>query len=281
MTNRAAERENLSHGLTSLEAWLDGRLGGQPYKAAPSPRRWDTLEAAFYAALAKLLSEQSGSLADLVQSSGVGAVNNFEWWSLHEAALADEFSHNLGALARLGAQAGREAVNPSFGINWGLVNRSAVDWAGQHAGELVRNIDATTRAGVQQAVSEWAESGQPLSALADRIRGLSDSGVFSPQRARVIAQTESTNAYARGNVLAWQATGMQPVVYAPAAHVGCRCYLQPYRLPTGEMVAVWYTAHDERVCTQPLETPWGTVAGCRALHDTIVSSGPWLGTKKP
>jgi hypothetical protein len=36
-------------------------------------------------------------------------------------------------------------------------------------------------------------------------------------------------------------------------------------------VIVWQTVRDDLVNTQPLATPWGEVAGDRALHNVVVS----------
>ncbi len=98
------------------------------------------------------------------------------------------------------------------------------------------------------------------------------------ERARLIAQTESTGAYASGNAEAWQEAGAKPAVFKPPAHPGCRCYLQPKKL--GDIwVMVWYTARDELVCEAPIDTPWGKVNGCKALHRVVVSEGPKLGRR--
>jgi hypothetical protein len=36
---------------------------------------------------------------------------------------------------------------------------------------------------------------------------------------------------------------------------------------------------DEEVCTEDIETPWGYVAGCKDLDDTVISDGPYGGKK--
>lgn len=245
--------------------------------AKASARPWDVLEAALYAALVRLLADEGDSLAKLVLARGALAADDAQWWQHHTALVADELAASLAQVARLGAIMGRETLTPGLAVNWGLVNQQAVAWAGQHAGELVRGIEPVTRAAIRDAVSEWAASGAQLSDLAARIRGLD---AFSEARARRIAQTESTNAFAAGNAQAWEAAGVAPAVFKPAAHPNCRCYLQPYRMADGREVMVWYTAVDERVCTQRIETPWGPVDGCRDLHNVIVSSGPWLGQRR-
>lgn len=255
-------------------------------EAKATARPWSALELAFFEALRGLLrQEQERLIENLLALGTAGALADATWWLYHEALLRDELEAHLTRLARLGAQAARAQLGEvSVSINWGLVNQNAVAAARQYAGELVTGIEETTRAAVREAVAEWIASGEALPALTERLQQLKDAAghpVFDEARAQLIAQTESTSAFALGNVMAWEAAGVQPAAFRPAAHPGCRCYLQPYRLPDGARVMVWYTAHDERVCTRPVETPWGTVAGCRALHGVIVSRGAWLGQPKP
>jgi len=59
----------------------------------------------------------------------------------------------------------------------------------------------------------------------------------------------------------------------------CRCWLQPHKMPDGTWVMVWYTARDDLVCTQPLDTPWGTKKGCREMHKMIVSKDQYGGKR--
>lgn len=249
--------------------------------APPTPRPWSALELAFYTALVRLLGDEAGELAALVASQGASAVDNGQFWREHAGLLQDELANALSQIARLGAQVGREELlTPVIRINWGLVNQQAVDWGQAHAAELVSQIEPTTRSAVREAVAEWTANGESLDGLTARIRALAgpDGGLaFSPARARLIAQTESTNAFAQGNQRAWQAADVARAIYLPSAHPGCRCRVQPVKLPDGSMGVRWMTVEDERVCTQPLQTPWGTVAGCRDLDNTVVSQGKYLG----
>lgn len=56
----------------------------------------------------------------------------------------------------------------------------------------------------------------------------------------------------------------------------CRCSLSVKRVK-GEWVQVWKTNNDELVCVRPITTPWGSIAGCKGMHNRIVSSGPYAG----
>jgi hypothetical protein len=45
------------------------------------------------------------------------------------------------------------------------------------------------------------------------------------------------------------------------------------------MVIVWQSNKQDNTCTQELEMPWGTVAGCEELDGMVVSEGEFLGQK--
>lgn len=105
-----------------------------------------------------------------------------------------------------------------FSFDWLLVNTQAREWAHQHAATLVQEINETTRQRIRQAVAEWIESGEPLSALVKTL-----SPTFGRQRAEMIAATEITRAYAKANRESYLASGIVGKVR-------------------------WYAAMDERVC---------------------------------
>lgn len=150
-----------------------------------------------------------------------------------------------------------------FGFDWTLANTEARDWARQYAGELARQIDATNRRVIGEATARWIENGEPIDALRDDLLPY-----FGERRARLIATTEPTRAFAEGNARAWQASGVVdevewtasmdervcPVcgglhgkrrklnepfdtgIMRPPAHPGCRCWIRPV-VPTPEEVA--------------------------------------------
>ena len=100
---------------------------------------------------------------------------------------------------------------------------------------------------------------------------------FGRSRAEMIAVTEVTNAYANGQRGVYDEAGVPLPAYQPAAHPRCRCWTTTALLPSNEWVIVWQTNNDELVCTQPLDTPWAMVGGCKELHGRVVSEGPYLG----
>lgn len=76
-----------------------------------------------------------------------------------------------------------------IGIEWGLVNERAAEWAGRYSFELVSGIVDTTRSTLQKQVRDFFHDERTLKDLRDSI-----SGLFGPVRADMIAQTEVTRA---------------------------------------------------------------------------------------
>lgn len=194
----------------------------------------------------------------------------------------------IEALAVFGVQKVKETLSPSeaVGINWDLANQQAADWARAHAEERSRLISETTRKRIAKAggqltdvygeVATWIEQPEAMGDLVARINQIVDN----PARAEAIAVTEATVTFADANTAGWAAAGYEPAAVKPAAHVMCRCYVQPYKLPDGTKVIVWYTAQDERVCTDtPILVTWQSepMEGCRSMHTRVVSAGPYEG----
>ena len=104
------------------------------------------------------------------------------------------------------------------GVDWALVNEAARDWAHQYSFDLVRGLNETNWRVLQKEVSQWVESGKPLPELNKRLEPY-----FGKERAKLIASTETTRAYAEGNTETWKQSGV----------------VEKKR---------WNTANDERVC---------------------------------
>lgn len=171
----------------------------------------------------------------------------------------------------------RLSANPqkavSLEVDWTVINTNAVDWARQYAAQLVRGINDTTQAMLQEKTAAWIEAGNSLADLAKAIEGELHgldippgwspdkiAWATSPERAALIAQTESTNAYHQGVTERWKQAGVthmrwrtqndrlvcpicrglnnrtgtltlgirwQGKYYRPAAHPGCRCFVAP------------------------------------------------------
>lgn len=87
------------------------------------------------------------------------------------------------ALAQLGVDDRSDLVNQ--------VNDAAVQAAKDHAAELVSGVDERTRSMVRDLIAGGLENNIGADAIAD---GISDSGLFSDERADLIARTEVSRA---------------------------------------------------------------------------------------
>ena len=104
-----------------------------------------------------------------------------------------------------------------------LANKRAIEWADDHAAELVgmrkdpdtgewvtnqrpgMAISETTRKAVQELVSKALDEGWTNDELADEIMG---ADVFSEARAEMIARTETAFADIEGNIIGWKTSGV-------------------------------------------------------------------------
>ena len=124
-----------------------------------------------------------------------------------------------------GAQWGAETVNRhAYGAKgvidfvWDIVNEAAERFARTYAYSLVTGITETTRTRLQGQISEFVRNQETINQLARRIEPL-----FGGVRAKMIAVTETTRAFAEGNQIAWRESGV----------------IEQKR---------WVTANDELVC---------------------------------
>jgi SPP1 gp7 family putative phage head morphogenesis protein len=204
---------------------------------------------------------------DLVR--GITADNVHELTTrLNDEAIVRPFQDaivaQLQAVALAGSEFGREQVEGDvFGVRkalevgmWELANNMAADWALSYGYDLVRGIISTTRDRIAREVAEYVRNSETVGTLIQR---LSAGNLFSPERARMIAVTEVTRAYAEGNRQAWKASGVIekrrwrtnadelvcPVcgplagqvvgldeefdggISGPPAHPRCRCWVTP------------------------------------------------------
>lgn len=176
-------------------------------------------------------------------------------WEAEREALRRLVQRHLFDAALDAAQRALDDLIAEYGVgvDFALVNQAVAEWAGRYSYELVRGVTDTTRQTLQQAVADWARSGQPLDDLIKRLEP-----TFGPTRARMIAVTEVTRAYARGNRETWSASGVVSGIRwntardelvcpicepldgredvldgdfggngPPPAHVNCRCWLTP------------------------------------------------------
>lgn len=90
-----------------------------------------------------------------------------------------------------------------LGLSWEVVNQMAIDWANNYTVQVVSQISKTSMAAFLEKFQPWLLSGEPLPALIEQL-----APFYGEIRAEMIAVTEVTRAFAEGNMLFWNSTGM-------------------------------------------------------------------------
>jgi SPP1 gp7 family putative phage head morphogenesis protein len=180
-----------------------------------------------------------------------------DFWKAEDKELYDAMSDIYQDIIRDAIAQAEEmigSIDPGIPVSFDAILQNVQDWAKSYTYDTVRGINATTRDKLQSAMSDWWASGEPLSALEDVI---ADMPEFGEGRADLIAMTETTRAYAEGQIAAWDGSGVVqgmrwmttdenacPICTdldgaedsldgdfggdgPPPAHPGCRCALQP------------------------------------------------------
>jgi len=180
----------------------------------------DEQEAAYARLLAKLLKAYGGRLIEkLGDPPDLGNLDQSFW--------DEEAKELVRGLSPFGEKVFLDAAlrlleTTPLGVDWGLVNEQAVEWASRYTYDLVRGINQTTRTTLQRAMTDYFNLGQTREDLESRIRGL-----FGPVRAEMIAVTEVTRAASEGEQALARELKEQGI----------------------EMTPVWQTNADELVCT--------------------------------
>lgn len=188
-----------------------------------------------------------------------------QFWRGEEAALLLVLLPLVTQSALEGAEAAAAVIlaETSVGVDVAIMNEAAVAWARRATFELVSGITNTTRDILRRKVAEWSASGEPLSVLRTALEP-----VFGTVRSQMIASTETTRAFAEGNLTAWRESEVVESVEwntvedervcpicvplngttsplpnpnfdgsgPPPAHVRCRCWLTPVVIPVEEAV---------------------------------------------
>lgn len=193
--------------------------------------------------------------------------------------LFDYFKEASEEAQRAGVDLVSEMAGVPVGVDWDFANEHAIQWAIQNSAEVSAQITATSMEAFATKFPEWAASGAPLDDLISELEPY-----YGKARAAAVAVTETTNAFAKGNIMGWQATGVVSDVdfmiaedelvcpicsgtrdngpYAlddeeniPALHPFCRCWLQP-RVNMDAVATQDTTAVEEVVEEAEPVPPW-------------------------
>lgn len=100
---------------------------------------------------------------------------------------------------------GYSKVAPAMGVSpTEDVTKVTIPRIGNEIASKITGIDDTTRERLRRIIQQGIDNGETTEEVAKRIREASDS--ISRIRAQTIARTELTNAYTRGNIIAFQQT---------------------------------------------------------------------------
>lgn len=174
-------------------------------------------------------------LAQALRESGqAGATFDIPaFLTAQERGLIDALAGDDGPLVRVvlaGAARGNDLLRASkavkqddagLTIDWQVIDQYAREWAREFAASEVRGINDTTLAIFREKIAAWIEGGGSLEDLAKYIEGdlvgLDIPDGWSPdkldwavsrERARLIAQTETTAAFHEGAVTRWEQAGV-------------------------------------------------------------------------
>lgn len=181
-------------------------------------------------------------------------IYNQSFWDEDEAELWEELSAIILAAYLLGTTGGISLLPASAQqlVDFDLINQAAMNFVKSYRFDMIKGITDTSRKQTQKIMADWIASGSSLDTLESSLET-----VFGEARAGRIASTETTRAFAQGNMEAWESTGfvdeaiwmtseddlvcpvceerdgavlgIGDIDSAPpnGSHVGCRCWLKP------------------------------------------------------
>ncbi len=132
----------------------------------------------------------------LMPSKSVEKQENPADWDEWELEFAREIVKPLGNAMNTGANTAR-SVLPNLIVDWSLTNPKAQDFIRRHSLQLARNINDTTKESIRAVLRTGMDLGEGLDKLGERVKSVLDDA--SIWRSRMIAQTETINAYAEGS----------------------------------------------------------------------------------
>lgn len=169
----------------------------------------------------------------------------------------------LDALFKRAVAAAKERyIRLGVVVSWDIFDAAAAARAEKYKYDLIRDLTASTRDKLGRTISEWIRSDADFEELVKQVRRVVPPDPY-PQlrdRARLIAQTETTRVYADSRMAGMQAAGLKRmewrtaadelvcpicgslanktgtiaagvlnpdtgVAHKPPAHPGCRCWL--------------------------------------------------------
>jgi len=166
------------------------------------------------------------------------------FWEDELSKMWDELGQDFVGIILHGAYGGLNLL-PDSGERTDIddLNMQLARWGRTYRDQWLSKIEQTSRKYVEEQITQWQLSGDPLSTL---IKAMSadQGGMFSKLRASRIAVTEVTRLHAMGNQMAWEQAGD----------------VKQFQ---------WMTSEDEKVCKRCLEGNQGSPYPLNQLHELI------------
>lgn len=194
--------------------------------AGPFESQWRKAERAFAKRVALALQRIKRNVARRLREEYVGAKelgfkrslpSDEKFWRAQRKVLFETLAAEHKALLQQGV---RQAERLGLSVSFDLANETVDKVAAGYIDEWWQMLSKTTRDGLRSAIQDNIQSGESLTKL---IRNIEP--IFGEDRAQLIASTEVTRMYAEGNMIAYEAAGVDEWE--------------------------WQTANDDRVDTQP------------------------------
>lgn len=192
----------------------------------------DELERKYGRAIGRELNRQKRELIRLMGDPPDINKIPIDFWT-RNGKLTEEVLRPLSEQIYLEA-AERMMTEIPVGVDWSMVNETAMNWASNYNYELVRGITDTTQRGLQTAVSDFYRqqtiSGELTQNIVNEFQARTGR-LFSHSRAEMIGITETTRAAVEGER---EAVMMSNEI------------LSKYGIEP--MTEIWLTRNDELVC---------------------------------
>lgn len=134
------------------------------------------------------------------------------FWKESEEALAEAV---LPVYTDIGVAAADEAADflydMGIAVDFDLVNSAALAEVNAHALDLAKSMSLMLRVDAATKIEKWIESKEPLSKLEESLRFM-----YGETRAKWIASTEVTRAYAAANAASWKSQGVPSMQWVTA-----------------------------------------------------------------
>ena len=126
------------------------------------------------------------------------------FWAEEDKTMLAILGPQLTRMAYSGMHIAAEKAGIAFDSS--MANQAAADWAGEYIDTLLQQLGTTTQDGVGPTVEDWINTDGAT--MGDLFQSLMDTGLMGADRASMIATTETTRAFAQGEIKQYSAMGI-------------------------------------------------------------------------